>query len=132
MSTLEELTVNGHQIGYWLGERGCKILADGRPPIVSLEVWGEDLTMEGLARLAVLPLRRLIVGCLDCINDDAVDVLARFTGLEWLDLRYTSMSGPAIVRLVSSLPRLRVLVVEDGRLPPDATLAVKVWPAALY
>jgi len=131
MPALEELVVGGEG-DRWLDDRGCEILAEGRPPIASLRVSGSRVTLAGLAKLAVLPLRTLIVSDVQLIDDDAVDTLARFVGIERLDLRETPMSGEAIVRLANALPRLRALIVEQNRLPPNTTLSAKVPSGVPY
>jgi hypothetical protein len=131
MPALEELVV-GEEGGRWLDDQGCAILAEGRPPITSLRVSGSRVTLAGLGKLAVLPLRTLIVSDVPLIDDDAVDTLARFVGIERLDLRETPMSGAAIVRLANALPRVRALIVEPNRLPPNAPLSAKGRSAMPY
>lgn len=128
LPTLGELVVDGWPFERPLDDRGCEILGAGRPPIVSLRVAGDGISLAGLARLAALPLRRLNVRGTACVDDAAAEVLAGFTSLERLVLLDTPISGAAIVRLARDLPRLRELVVEPRRLPPEAALAVKVLP----
>lgn len=128
LPTLRELVVDGWPYERPLDDRGCEVLGAGRPPIVSLRVAGDRISLAGLARLAALPLRRLNVRGTACVDDAAAEVLAGFTSLERLVLLDTRISGAAIVGLAAALPRLCELVVEPRRLPPEAALAVKVSP----
>lgn len=100
-----------------------------------LDLWGTDLTAEGLGHLPELPhLCRLtlsmnleltgdglehLVGRLPAlddldahsnyIGDAAVPHLARLTSLRSLDIRYTRISRAGVAQLRAALPYCRIL-----------------------
>jgi serine/threonine protein kinase len=94
---------------YNVGEHGQQpSRRSARPPSVA-QVWGLRVTMEGVAKLAVLLRTRSFA---ELSMDERRGRPRSIRRIERLDLRGTPMSGSAAVRIANARPDLREPFVE--------------------
>ncbi len=80
------------------------------PKLTALNVWRTQVTDQGLAAIASMPLTRLNLDDNPGIGDDGMDSVAKITTLEWLHVGKTKITDAGLEKLKSltKLVELRI------------------------